>query len=109
MQFSYDAAPKALYDENLITQARGSMSQSQIDREFNAIFTDDSAGYFKISKMSDCTIVDGESPCVEVAGDPDAEYIMAFDPSWSESETSDDFAIQVLKLMPQREKSCCGA
>ena len=58
MQFSYDAAPKALYDENLITQAKGSMSQSQIDREFNAIFTDDSAGYFKISKMTDCTIVD---------------------------------------------------
>jgi len=104
MQFSYDAAPKALYDENLISQAKGSMSQSQIDREFNAIFTDDSAGYFKISKMSDCTIVDGESPCVEVAGDPDAEYIMAFDPSWSESETSDDFAIQVIKLIPEQKK-----
>jgi len=104
MQFSYDAAPKALYDENLITQAKGSMSQSQIDREFNAIFTDDSAGYFKISKMTDCTIVDGESPAVEVAGDPDAEYIMAFDPSWSESETSDDFAIQVIKLMPEQKK-----
>ena len=104
MQFSYDAAPKALYDENLITQAKGSMSQSQIDREFNAIFTDDSAGYFKISKMSDCTIVDGESPAVEVAGDPDGQYIMAFDPSWSESETSDDFAIQVIKLIPEQKK-----
>jgi hypothetical protein len=104
MQFSYDAAPKALYDENLITQAKGSMSQSQIDREFNAIFTDDSAGYFKISKMSDCTIVDGESPAVEIAGDPNAEYIMAFDPSWSESESSDDFAIQVIKLMPEQKK-----
>tara|TARA_R100000479_G_scaffold161504_1_gene99277 strand:- start:5229 stop:6743 length:1515 start_codon:yes stop_codon:yes gene_type:complete len=105
MHFSYDAAPKALYDENLITQARGSMSQSQIDREFNAIFTDDSAGYFKISKMADCTIPDGESPCIEVAGDNDAEYIMAFDPSWSESESSDDFAIQVLKLDKDTKKS----
>jgi hypothetical protein len=104
MQFSYDAAPKALYDENLITQAKGSMSQSQIDREFNAQFTDDSAGYFKISKMADCTIVDGESPCVEVAGEPGAEYILAFDPSWSESETSDDFAIQVIKLLPEQKK-----
>ena len=104
MQFSYDCAPKALYDENLISQAKGTMSQSQIDREFNAQFTDDSAGYFKISKMADCTIVDGESPCVEVAGDPDAEYIMAFDPSWSESETSDDFAIQIIKLIPEQKK-----
>lgn len=104
MQFSYDCAPKALYDENLISQARGTMSQSQIDREFNAQFTDDSAGYFKISKMAECTIEDGESPAVEVAGEKDAEYIMAFDPSWSESETSDDFAIQVIKLMPEKKK-----
>ena len=104
MQFSYDCAPKALYDENLISQAKGTMSQSQIDREFNAQFTDDSAGYFKISKMADCTIVDGESPCVEVAGEEGAEYIMAFDPSWSEAETSDDFAIQVIKLLPEQKK-----
>ena len=104
MQFSYDCAPKALYDENLISQAKGEMSQSQIDREFNAQFTDDSAGYFKISKMADCTILDGESPAVEVAGEPGSEYILAFDPSWSESETSDDFAIQVIKLLPEQKK-----
>ena len=104
MQFSYDCAPKALYDENLISQARGTMSQSQIDREFNAQFTDDSAGYFKISKMADCTIEDGESPSVEVAGEEGAEYILAFDPSWSESEASDDFAIQVIKLLPEDNK-----
>ena len=104
MQFSYDCAPKALYDENLISQAKGTMSQSQIDREFNAQFTDDSAGYFKISKMAECTIEDGESPTVEVAGEEGAEYIMAFDPSWSESETSDDFAIQIIKLMPEKKR-----
>ena len=104
MQFSYDCAPKALYDENLISQAKGTMSQSQIDREFNAQFTDDSAGYFKISKMADCTILDGESPAVEVAGELGSEYILAFDPSWSESETSDDFAIQVIKLLPEQKK-----
>lgn len=104
MQFSYDCAPKALYDENLISQARGTMSQSQIDREFNAQFTDDSAGYFKISKMAECTIEDGESPSIEVAGEEGAEYILAFDPSWSESEASDDFAIQVIKLLPEQKK-----
>ena len=80
------------------------MSQSQIDREFNAQFTDDSAGYFKISKMAECTIEDGESPSIEVAGEEGAEYILAFDPSWSESEASDDFAIQVIKLLPEQKK-----
>lgn len=104
MQFSYDAAPKALYDENLISQAKGTMSQSQIDREFNAIFTDDSAGYFKISKMADCTIQDGESPAIEVFGESGASYILSFDPSWSEAETSDDFAMQVIKLLPEQKK-----
>ncbi len=105
MQYSYDCAPKQLYDENLINQAKATMSQSQFEREFGAIFTDDSSGYFKTSKMALCTIPDGDLPCVEVQGDPDAEYILAFDPSWSQTESSDDFAIQILKLHPEEQKT----
>ena len=62
MHFSYDVAPKALYDQNLINQSKQTMSQSQFDREFNAIFTDDSSGFFKTSTMAGCTIKDGEDP-----------------------------------------------
>ncbi len=98
MHFSYDVAPKALYDQNLINQSKQTMSQSQFDREFNAIFTDDSSGFFKTSTMKSCTIPDGEEPTVEVAGNKDEKYLMAFDPSWAESESSDDFAIHVFKL-----------
>ena len=98
MHFSYDCAPKQLYDQNLINQAKASMSQSQFDREFGAVFTDDSSGYFKISKMAKCTIPDGQSPCVEVAGEPGDKYLLAFDPSWAESESSDNFAMHVFKL-----------
>ena len=98
MHFSYDCAPKALYDQNLINQARASMSQSQFDREFGAVFTDDSSGYFKTSTMAKCTVQDGDDPSIEVAGEPGAKYILAFDPSWAETESSDDFAMQVLKL-----------
>jgi len=105
MQYSYDCAPKQLYDENLINQAKATMSQSQFEREFGAIFTDDSSGYFKTSKMALCTIPDGELPCVEVQGDPDSEYVLAFDPSWSQTESSDDFAIQILKLQPEQQKT----
>ncbi len=103
MQFSYDCAPKQLYDQNLLNQAKSTMSQSQFDREFGAVFTDDSSGYFKISKMAECTIPDGEDPSVEVAGEPGAEYLLAFDPSWAESESSDDFAIQIFKLNAERQ------
>lgn len=97
MQFSYDCAPKQLYDQNLINQAKATMSTSQFEREFGALFTDDSSGYFKTSRMAACTVVDGEDPHVEIKGDSGSEYILAFDPSWSESESSDDFAMQVLK------------
>lgn len=98
MHFSYDVAPKALYDQNLINQSKQTMSQSQFDREFGAIFTDDSSGFFKTSTMKACTIKDGEDPSTEIAGDRDSKYLLAFDPSWAESESSDDFAMHVLKL-----------
>tara|TARA_R110001583_G_scaffold100953_4_gene247250 strand:- start:198 stop:2075 length:1878 start_codon:yes stop_codon:yes gene_type:complete len=98
MHLSYDVAPQALYDQNLINQSKQTMSQSQFDREFNAIFTDDSSGFFKTSTMAACTVPDGETPCMEVAGDRDSKYLLAFDPSWAESESSDDFAIQIFKL-----------
>jgi len=98
MHFSYDCAPEQLYDQSLINQSKSTMSDSQFDREFGAIFTDDSSGYFKVSKMAACTIPDGEGQCVEVVGNPKDEYILAFDPSWSESESSDDFAMLLIKL-----------
>ena len=103
MKFSYDCAPKQLYDQNLLNQAKSSMSQSQFDREFGAVFTDDSSGYFKISKMAECTIPDGEHPSIEVSGEAGAEYLVSFDPSWAESESSDDFAIQVFKLDKEKQ------
>ena len=104
MQFSYDCAPRKLYDENLILQSKETMSQSQFDREFGAVFTDDSSGYFKTSRMMACTVADGDSPSVEVAGDPDSKYLLAFDPSWAESESSDDFAMHVIKLNDETQQ-----
>ncbi len=98
MHLSYDCAPEQLYDQNLISQSKATMSDSQFEREFGAIFTDDSSGYFKVSKMAACTIPDGEGQSVEVVGNPKDDYILAFDPSWSESESSDDFAMLVIKL-----------
>ena len=105
MQFGYDCAPSQLYDQNLVNQAKATMSQSQFDREFGAIFTDDSSGYFKTSKMALCTVSEGDYPSVEVKGDAGAKYILAFDPSWSQTEGSDDFAIQILKIHDEEKKA----
>ena len=103
MQFSYDCAPEALYDQNLLNQAKSSMSESQFQREFGGVFTDDSSGYFKISTMAKCTIPEGQEPSVEIAGASGDKYILSFDPSWAESESSDDFAMQIFKLNDDSE------
>ena len=103
MHLSYDCAPRQLYDQNLLDQSKATMSEAQFEREFGSIFTDDSSGYFKVSKMAACTVPDGEGQSVEVIGDKKAEYILSFDPSWSESDGSDDFAIHVIKLNPEKK------
>jgi len=104
LHFSYDIAPEGLYDESLLAQAKATMSESQFMREFGSRFVDDSSGYFKLSKMHECTIKVGEGQCIEVAGEKDSEYILSFDPSWSENEASDDFAMNIIKLDKQTRK-----
>jgi hypothetical protein len=98
MHLSYDCAPEQLYDQNLLDQSKATMSQAQFEREFGSVFTDDSSGYFKVSKMAACTIPDGEGQSVQVIGDPKSKYLISFDPSWSESDGSDDFSMHVIKL-----------
>lgn len=106
MQLSYDCAPKRLYDQNLLKQAKATMSEMQFNREFGAQFVDESDGYFRLSKMSACTIADGDFPAVEVVGNPSDEYIMAFDPNWAGNTSADHFAMHVFKVMQEDQKIC---
>lgn len=105
IHLAYDVAPRKLYDENLLKQSKATMSQSQFDREFGAVFTDESSGYFKVSKMKECIIPYGDNPSVEVQGDPNEEYIVSMDPSWAENDSSDNFALHVYKLHPKTRTS----
>lgn len=97
-QLSCEVAPEGLYNKDLIEQGRQSMSDAAYRREFLAQFTEDSSGFFKISKIHACSYKPGTYPSIEVKGDPSAEYVLAFDPSWAENESSDDFAIHVFKI-----------
>lgn len=105
IQLSCDALPQQLYDGNQIQQARATMSDAQFSREYGAQFTNESDGFFSVQKMLACTVPDGEQPCVEAYGNPNDEYIIGLDSSWAESETSDSFAIQVVKLLPEKKSS----
>tara|TARA_Y100001937_G_scaffold27099_1_gene38881 strand:- start:1938 stop:3830 length:1893 start_codon:yes stop_codon:yes gene_type:complete len=106
MQLSYDCAPSRLYDQNLLKQAKATMSEMQFKREFGAQFIDESDGYFRLSKMAACTIPDGEMPAVEIVGNPSDEYILSFDPNWAGNTSADHFAMHVFKINRDSQKVC---
>ena len=106
MKLSYDCAPQQLYDQNLLKQAKATMSEMQFTREFGAQFIDESDGYFKLSKMAACTIPDGEFPAVEVVGNPSDEYLLSFDPNWAGNTNADHFAMHVFKIDRDAQKVC---
>jgi hypothetical protein len=106
MQLSYDCAPTRLYDQNLLKQAKATMSEMQFKREFGAQFVDESDGYFRLSKMAACTIPDGDFPAVEVVGNPSEEYLLAFDPNWAGNTSADHFAMHVFKILKEDQKAC---
>lgn len=95
---SYDALPKELFDEKVVRKSKNEMSASQFAREYNATFTDDSSGYFKISLLRGCKFECGDGQHVELVGEKGFQYILAVDPSSAGNEDSDDFAMQVFKL-----------
>jgi hypothetical protein len=101
---SYDCAPKAIYNAVIVNQNKKTMSESQFNREYHAVFTDDSSGYFRMSKMVLCCLPDGQKPTSQLAGNVDAEYALAIDPSWSDNDNSDNFAMHVL-LLDQETKT----
>ena len=106
MQLSYDCAPSRLYDQNLLKQAKATMSEMQFKREFGAQFIDESDGYFRLSKMAACTIPDGEMPAVEIVGNLSDEYILSFDPNWAGNTSADHFAMHVFKIDRESQKVC---
>jgi len=100
MQLSWEAAPVGLLDIKKIKEAMNTMSEAQFLREYGARFTDDSSGYFSMKKMILCDLGPDENPTIELKGDKEAKYIISIDPNFDDSETSDHFAITVLKLCP---------
>ncbi len=105
MQLSYECAPVRLYDQNLLKQAKATMSEMQYAREFGAQFVDESDGYYRLSKMSACTIPEGEKPHVEIVGNPKDEYTLSFDPNWAGNSSADHFAMHVFKLLRDEQKA----
>ena len=98
-QLSYEALPPYMIDETIIEEAQnGGQSHSSFQREYCAQFTDGSDSYYSAKKMHECTIPDGELPNTLIRGSSGSKYILAIDPSFSNSPASDYFAMAVIQL-----------
>lgn len=98
-QLGYEALPEHMIDQTTIEEAKnGGTSHSSFLREYCAVFTDGSDSYFSAKKMHECTVPDGEEPTLKIKGEKGKKYIIAIDPSFSNSPSSDYFAIAVMEL-----------
>ena len=98
-QMGFNSIPPDMIDRTVIEEAQaGGSSNSSFQREYCAQFTDGSDSYFSAKKMHDCTIPDGEKQHTLIKGDTEKKYILAIDPSFSNSPSSDYFAMSVLEL-----------
>lgn len=103
-QLAWDAIPEDRIDRSVIELAQTNESNmATFKREYCAQFLDGSDSYFSMEKMIKCTVPDGEAPTLKLTGDKDKQYILAIDPNFSNSPTSDDFAMCVVELDPERE------
>lgn len=99
VRIGWQAAPAGLLDIDEIMAAKAESSEAMFNREYGAIFTSDSDGFFRASKMEACSIKDGETPCLELVGDPNARYVLGIDQNSSGSEGSDHFAMCLMKVV----------
>ena len=98
-QMGWDSIPAHMIDKTVIEDAQnGGTSHSSFQREYCAQFTDGSDSYFSAKKMHECTIPDGEAPTTQLYGEKGSRYILAIDPSFSNSPTSDYFAMALVEL-----------
>ena len=98
-QMGFESLPKEMIDTTIIEEAQnGGQSHSSFQREYCAQFTDGSDSYFSARKMHECTVPDIEEPTLKIKGSPDSKYVIGIDPSFSNSPSSDYFAIAVMEL-----------
>ena len=103
-QMAFDSIPTDMIDSTVIEEARaGGSSNSSFLREYCAQFTDGSDSYFSAKKMHDCTVPDTEKPHTLIKGERDKDYILAIDPSFSNSPSSDYFAMTILELDEEKK------
>lgn len=104
-QMSFKALPDYMIDPVVIEEASsGGEDNPSFLREYCARFIDGSDSYFSAKKMHKLTVPDTQVPTTRIIGDPEKEYVVSIDPSWSQATNSDHFAMSVLELSDDKDK-----
>lgn len=107
MRGSYEALPaNGMMDLTQINSAKanGGENTEYFRREYRALFSKAGDGYYNVAKMHKTTVPVPQHPTVQLKGEKDCQYILAIDPSYSASKSSDFFAMGVYLLIPQERK-----
>jgi hypothetical protein len=98
-QLAWNAIPKHMINQSIIKEAeQGGTSNAIFRREYCAQFDDGSEGFFSAKKMQSVTVQDGQAPTIQLTGNKNSKYILSIDPSFSQSPTSDDFAMSLIEI-----------
>lgn len=112
IRIPFSRVPPGFLDENILMRAKATTHSGTFGREYGAVFSKDSAGFFRRSIIeaavaNDKHIKDSSWPSwcpvpfdAKLWGDKDKKYIIAVDPA---SEV-DNFSIVVLELWPQHSR-----
>lgn len=108
-RFSYKVFQKQSHMDLAMIEgvkAEGGEDSDYFKREYMAQFIDLNSAYFNAKKMKECTVKDGEFPCVELKSSKNGKYILSIDPSYSSDESADFFAMGVYKIDETNNTIC---
>lgn len=114
IRIPYSAIPEGFMDDAVIARAKSQMSKALYNKEFEAVFVEDSDGFFKrslidgavasyqnIAKYGDRWVQWCKEPFDPVIyGRPERKYIMGIDPA----SESDNLAISILEVYPDHQR-----
>lgn len=103
IRMPHNVLPRGIMEDKAVENSRATMDKGRFDCEFNAVFSKDSAGFFRRSIIELCTTttpIPLPSGLVQfyprLTGDPSARYVMGVDPA----SESDNFAIYIVEVCP---------
>lgn len=114
IRLPYSLLPQGYMEDTVVARSKSSMAKSLYLKEYEAIFVEDSEGFFKRSVIEGCTCSDSNinsgkwstiTWCPQpfearIKGDAEKRYVMGIDPA----SESDNLAIMILEVHPEHQR-----